>query len=139
MPPPWMVCAQRSTKKDGTARWTVDIEGTIADAHLEEYSVLLRDPVVSAPRASFQNSYAQPVAVSMGGTLASVDVTDLRSGDYELLLEARDVSGGSVCAGGGLVHINRGLSLDGIAAVPSLFSPDGDGYLDAANVSFSLS
>lgn len=134
------VCPIRGNASDGSTRWTVDVSGGIADAHLEAYSILLRSSQSATFVPIHQTSFPSPVPVSIGGVLASADVTSLGADDFELLVQAQDVSGGSVCAGtsGGTFHLNRGLALSTVSSLPTLFSPDGDGVLDSSALSFTL-
>ncbi len=111
------------------ARRTVRVEGEILGSRLsttEAYLGCGAEPLRPVPLA--------PVA----GALGLLDVSGRSSRDCELVLETRDQAGASYCTAPSRFHLIGG---DPVAAsvVPGLFSPNGDGTLDLASVSITVS
>jgi len=132
-----VVCAMPAQAKDGSSTRRFEVSGSVSDANLEAYTVLLRSRG-GAWVARGGDSFAAPKPFTATGVLASVDASSLESGDYELTVDARDASGGSVCAPPVPIHLDKDLHLTDASASASIFSPDADGTLDADDLSFAL-
>ncbi|MHB8873715.1 MAG: CARDB domain-containing protein, partial [Myxococcaceae bacterium] len=132
-----LVCPSQVPAPDGTQSRRFDVLGAVGDLNLESYSVLLRPPQGQLVPV-FTKSYGAPTPVFFSGALATVDVTGQPSGQYEVALEARDVSGGSVCTTSVSFQLGQGVQVLAARAAPELFSPDADGVLDLTEVAFTL-
>lgn len=116
------VCRRPQREPNGTLRYFIEVEGQVADAHLESIDLLARTGggnwVQQGPRREFN-----PLsATSIQGLLGRVDVTQMGA-DVELLVSARDASGSSWCAVPVPVELAGTVAVSSLTTQPAIFSP----------------
>ncbi|WP_342373836.1 Ig-like domain repeat protein [Myxococcus stipitatus] len=130
------VCRQSQRQQDGSLRHYINVEGQVADAHLESIELFAR--VNGGAWTQHAAKAFNPMgATSVQGQLGRVDVTNLGS-DVELLVSARDASGSSWCALPVPVELAGVVSVSTLASQPAIFSPDLDQAHDTTELAFAL-
>jgi hypothetical protein len=113
------------------------VSGSVAAQVLKEYRVVLRGPDGSAIIAA-EVQQSRPAPFTKSGELASVDLTDLGPGDYEIVVEASDALYGSACSPPVAIHLVEGGEISSLSVDPGVFSPDGDGLSETASLAYTL-
>ncbi|MEJ2347133.1 MAG: FlgD immunoglobulin-like domain containing protein, partial [Gammaproteobacteria bacterium] len=107
----------------------VEVDGSVTDAHLQGYAV--EYGVGTAPDTWLRINSG--TSVPSDGVLASWNTYGLL-GDYVLRLSATDSAGNRSELKVPLTLTAKGDLMNGLEAVPVLFSPNGDGKVDATAV-----
>ncbi|WNZ63995.1 CARDB domain-containing protein [Myxococcus sp. MxC21-1] len=115
------VCRRPRREPNGTLRYYIEVEGQVADAHLESIDLLARAGGSNwVPQE--RRDFSPLTATSVQGLLGRVDVTQMGA-DVEVLVSARDASGSSWCAVPVPVELAGTVAVASLAIQPAIFSP----------------
>jgi subtilase family serine protease len=128
-----IVCAALGEDSQGEATAGFDVAAVVESAHLAGYEVSYGLPGATKLVAKVASPAVGPAAIR-----ARIDTTGDGSGKREVVVAARSEGGSAACSTPVAFTLSNGLHVGSSTIAPSLFSPDGDGTLDSARLSFNL-
>lgn len=135
--PSLRVCPVKFSGLDGSNWYGIPVEGVVADnTSVRQKGVGFYYGVGENP-AGWQPANVADLHYPISGKLGTWNITGLKDGTYSLKLKVVDISGNVSC-------YTTSFSFDNVVEIPALrtdkvlFSPNGDGLLDDAEIDYEI-
>lgn len=129
-------CPNSTVSVDGQVVRTLAIAGTVVEANLDYYDVLVKPPSATEYKTYCSRKPSSRSEQVFSGSLCEIPY--FGPGEYAARIAARDRTGNETCSPELIFRVPGDLGITVSAPVPTLFSPDGDGQSDQTTIAFQL-